>query len=93
MAAKATDGVRVLVADVLRTLPIPYSESVTDDVCQAIEADPTFHQRYNELAAELRAWVVNNWIGRYAAELTGRTSGEQVPATSGLIQSYKKLRA
>lgn len=92
MAANATDGVRQLVADVLRTLPKPYSEDVTDDVCRAIEGDPALQQRYGNLAAGLRAWVVNNWIGQYTAELTGRTSGEQVQAKSGLIQTYKKLR-
>ena len=90
--ANATDGVRDLVCDVLRSLPQPYTEDVTDDVCRAIEADPVLRQRYNELAADLRDWVVNNWIGQYTAELTGRKSGEQVPARSGLIQSYKKLR-
>ena len=56
----ATDGVRDLVADVLRSLPQPYSEDVTDEVCRAIEADPGFRRRYNELASELKDWVVNN---------------------------------
>ena len=90
--ANATDGVRDLVADVLRSLPQPYSEDVTDEVCRAIEADPGFRRRYGELAAELKDWVVNNWIGRYTAELTGRRSGEQVPSRSGLIRWYRKLR-
>ncbi len=90
--ANATDGVRDLVADVLRTLPQPYTDDVTDDVCCAIEADPALRQRYDELAADLRDWVVNNWIGQYTSELTGRRSGEQVPSRSRLIQSYKKLR-
>ena len=90
--AKATDGVRDLVTDVLRSLPEPYSEDVTDDVCSAIEADPALMQRYNELAAELRGWVVNNWIGQYTAQLTSRKSGQQVRSRGLLIQSYKKLR-
>ena len=42
-------------------------------------------------AAELKDWVVNNWIGRYTAELTGRKRGEQVPSRSGLIRWYRKL--
>jgi hypothetical protein len=90
--ANATGGVRTLVADVLRSLPRLYTEDVTDDVCRAIEADPALRQRYDELAAELRDWVVNNWIGWYTAKLTGRKSGEKVPSRGQLIKSYKKLR-
>ena len=74
--ANATDGVRSLVADVLRSLPHPYSDDITDEVCRAIETDPVLRRRYDELAVELKDWVVNNWIGRYTAELTGRRSGE-----------------
>ncbi len=90
--ANATDGVRDLVADALRAVSKPYSEDVTDEVCRAIETDPLLRRRYDELAADLRDWVVNNWIGQYTAELTGRRSGEQVPSQSGLIRSYRKLR-
>ena len=72
-------------------LPKPYSEDVTDAVCRAIETDPVLRRRYSELASELRDWVVNNWIGRYTAELTGRRSAEQVPSQSGLIRWYRKL--
>jgi len=90
--ANATDGVRDLVADVLRLLPQPYSEDVTDDVGRSIEANPDFRRRYDDLAAELRDWVVNNWIGRYTAKLTGLTSREQVPARSNLLRWYRKLR-
>jgi hypothetical protein len=90
--ANATSGVRDLVADALGSLPKPYSEDVTDEVCKAIETDPVLRRRYDELVENLRDWVVNNWIGRYTAELTGRTSQEQVPARSGLIGSYRKLR-
>ncbi len=90
--ANATEGVRDLVADALRSLPRPYSDDLTDEVCRTIEADPVLRRRYDELAAELRDWVVNNWIGRYTAELTGRRSGEQVPSQSGLIRWYRKLR-
>ncbi len=90
--ANATDGVRDLVADALRSIPKPYSEEITDAVCRVIENDPVLRRRYSELASELRDWVVNNWIGRYTAELTGRRSAEQVPSQSGLIRWYRKLR-
>ncbi len=49
--AKTTEGVRDLVADALGSLPKPYSEDVTDAVCQAIETDPVLLRRYNWLAA------------------------------------------
>ena len=88
-----TEGVRQLVADVLHTLSQPYTVDVTEHVCLAIAGTPAFRQRYNELAAGLRDWVVNNWIGQYTAELTGRRSGAQVQSNSGLIQSYKKLHS
>ena len=90
--ANATDGVRGLVADVLRALPQTYTDDVTDEVCLAIETDPILRRRYDELAAELKDWVVNNWIGRYTPELTGRRSAEQVPSRSHLIRWYRKLR-
>jgi hypothetical protein len=91
--AGSTGGVRQLVADVLKKIPQPYSDDITDVVCLTIESDRRFKTRYDELAADLRYWVVNNWIGRYTAELTGRKSAEQVVSRSKLITSYKKLRS
>jgi len=91
--ARKTDGVRDLVREVLHAIPKPYPSDVTDRVCQAIEANRSWKARYDELASDLRAWVVNNWIGQYTAELTGRKSGKQKKANSALITGYKELPA
>ena len=92
MAGK-TEAVRELVREVLRTIQKPYPADVTDKVCSAIEASPAWRARYDELGRDLRAWVVNNWIGQYTAELTGRKSGKQKRASGELIQWYKELPA
>jgi hypothetical protein len=55
-----TQGVADLVRDVLATIPSPYSEDIIEDVVIAIEQHPQGKQRYAELSADLRAWVVNN---------------------------------
>ncbi len=89
---KKTLGVYELVQDVLRTLPMPYGEDIIEEVCLAIEGNPEWLQRYNELGRELRYWVVNNWIGQYTKILTGLKSIKQVPAKrSKIIKSYTKL--
>ncbi|RPJ23630.1 MAG: hypothetical protein EHM35_17065 [Planctomycetaceae bacterium] len=80
-----------LVAEVLCSIPKPYSEDITDDVCLAIQHNPQWQQRYQEIAADLRAWVVNNWIGVYTCRLTFRRRGRQVIARSSLIKTYSKL--
>lgn len=87
-----TAGVRDLVSDALRSLPQPYGEDIVEDVCIAIESDPQLRRRYNELAANLRAWVVNNWIGMYVSDLAAMKAVRQVSAKrTQLITSYRKL--
>ena len=89
---RKTEGVRILVQDVLKTFTEPYSEDVIDDVCWAIEHNPEWRSRYYELSEELTDWVVNNWIGQYTKELTGLNTLREVSAKrSKLIKSYTKL--
>ena len=90
MAGK-TQPVLDLVSEVLDSIPVPYSEDITDEVCLAIEQRPEWRQCYDDLAQDLRAWVVNNWIGIYTCQLTGRTRGQQRLAKSVLIQTYSRL--
>lgn len=88
-----TQGVRELVERALGTLTQPYSEDIIDEVCFVIEHDSELHQQYQELAADLRAWVVNNWIGQYTKELTGGETIREVTARkSSLIKGYTKLQ-
>lgn len=87
-----TEGVRILVQDVLQTFSEPYNEDVIDEVCLAIEVNPEWRRRYDELSDELRAWVVNNWIGQYTKEITGLNTVREVDAKkSKLIKNYTKL--
>ena len=57
---RKTDGVNLLVSDVLRTMSAPYGEDIIEEVCLAIEGNRDWRRRYNELSDELRGWVVNN---------------------------------
>jgi hypothetical protein len=69
-----------------------YEEDVIEDVFLAIEQDSLLRQRYDELSAELRPQVVNNWIGQYTKQMVGMESIRQVNASrSKLIKSYTKL--
>jgi hypothetical protein len=91
--ANKTEGVKILVQDVMRTtLREPYGEDVILDVFKAIKSNPDFTRRYTELSDDLRDWVVNNWIGKYTKDLVGMKSLRQVKAPGGyFISSYKKL--
>jgi uncharacterized protein (UPF0297 family) len=90
--ANRTAGVERLVREVLPTLQQPYTEDVTNVVCQAIEADPAWLSRYRELVHELSRDVVNNWIGQYVAASVGGRRTQVAAASSSLISTYSKLR-
>jgi hypothetical protein len=91
--ANKTEGVNILVQDVLRTaLREPYGEDVILEVFQAIKNNPDFAKRYAELSDELSDWVVNNWIGKYTKALVRMKSLRKVKAPVGyFISSYMKL--
>lgn len=92
MKVHKTEGVRSLVSDVLRTLPEPYGEDVIEDVCVAIESNSAWRRRYDELARDLREWVVNNWIGMYVRDIAAMKAVRQVAAKkTRLVKSYRKL--
>ena len=92
--ARRTAGVEELVQDVLRTFSPPYGEDIILKVCLAIEHDPAWRKRYDQLGDELSPWVVNCWIGRYTKALTGlkviRVVGTK---RCTIIKSYTKLSA
>ena len=91
--AKKTEGVRILVQDVLRTISTPYSEDIIKDVCFKIEKNLDWYKRYQDLGVELNnEWVVNNWLGKYTKELTGMKNLRQVELKDKhIITSYTKL--
>ena len=83
-----------LVREVLATIQEPYSNDITEDVFLAIERQPDWEKRYFNLVGQSSSRTVNQSIGRYTKEFTGRRSGPQVPATrSRLIKSFTKLLA
>ena len=91
--AKKTEGVQVLVQDVLATFSEPYDEDIILEVRQAIENNVDWHRRYQELSDELSNGVVNQWIGKYVKSETGLDDLRvaSVKGKSGLIKSYTKL--
>jgi len=88
-----TKGVKILVQDVLAIMPKPYGEDIILDVCMAIEHNPTWRRRYDELCDELRDAVVNSLIGQLVKEETGLVSLREVSTKgkSHIIRSYTKL--
>ena len=87
-----TEGIRLLVQDVLRTLPEPYGEDVIEDVFVKIQGDPEWHRRYDELVEELTLPVVNSWIAKHT-KATVRFDTLRVVDTrrTELITCYRKL--
>jgi hypothetical protein len=95
-----TTPVRQLVHDVLvSSFGAPYAAEIIDQVCLAIEADPQWQRRYDELVADFirrnpRSGrdIANNSIGYWTKKETDmQTVKKGVPAKSRLIKSYSRL--
>ena len=87
-----TEGVNILVQDVLRTIPEPYGEDIILDVFQKIAKDPNLRRRYTQLKDELGKYGVNPWIGKFTKEQTGLNCLRISLAPKGsYIKSYTKL--
>ena len=87
-----TEGVKILVQDVLRTISKPYGEDIILNVFQKINKDRELQRRCNLLRDELGNDVVHNWIGKYTKQLTGLKSLRVSLAPKGsYIYSYTKL--
>src|SRR5690349_6028509 len=94
---KKTEGVEILVRDVLANIPAPYGEDIILEVFQKIEHDPDLLWRYyslsNDLSDDFSNDIVNNWIGKYVKDQVGLHSLQPgSPAKKcRLITSYTKL--
>jgi hypothetical protein len=88
---RRTHGVKNLVEEILRTLRLPLSEDVIDEVFRGIEKNPQWHDRYLALCRDLGKDVVNQWAGLYIARATGREGKRQVKSSRSLIGSDSKL--
>ena len=87
-----TEGIKLLVEEVYRTLPEPHDEDIIRDVFFAIEDNAPWRMRYRQLCEELTSDVVNQWGGRYVKELAGLNSIREVEVERGhIIKNYTKL--
>ena len=88
-----------LVEEVLKTnFKAPHPVDITDQVCLAIEANPDWLARYENLVLHYSSRgkkgrdIVNNNIGYYTKELTGMINiGAGAKADSSLIKTYSRL--
>jgi hypothetical protein len=84
--------VKILVSEVLNTLPVPYSMHVIDEVMHAIETNPQWLSRYNKLCDELGRHVVNSRCGYWIANVLDKLGEIQVPSRKNtLTESYSLL--
>ncbi len=87
-----TEGIRLLVEEVYRTMPAPHDEDIIRKVFFAIEDNAEWLSRYRQLCQELTSDVVDRWGGRYVKDLTGLNSIREVDVERGhIIKNYTKL--
>ena len=87
-----TAEVKLLVREVLATLPKPHTEHVIDDVFGALERNRGWRKRYESQCETLGKSVVNTWGGYWVASALGKAGQQQVPSKkSSLIASYSVL--
>jgi hypothetical protein len=93
MSTNRSKGVKILVHDVLAIFPKPYGEDIILDVCMAIEHNPEWRRRYDELCDDLRDAVVSAGISQYVKEESGLSNLREVSTKgkSHLIRTYTKL--
>lgn len=94
---KKTEGVEILVKEVLATFPEPHGEDIILKVFKYIEEHPEWLRRYRSLSIDVGDGfsddIINQWIGKYVSSETGMKA-LQVVSTGGkcsLVASYSKL--
>ncbi len=93
MPTNRTNGVKILVKEVLAIFSKPYGEDIILDVCMAIEHNPAWRNRYDMLCDDLRDSVVNPLIPELVKEETGLKSLYDVSTKgkSHILKKYTKL--
>ena len=93
MPTNRTNGVKILVKEVLSIFSKPYGEDIILDVCMAIEHNPAWRSRYDRLCDELRDSVVNPLIPQLVIEETGLNTLYDVSTKgkSHILKKYAKL--
>jgi len=88
-----TQEIKDLVQEVLSRITPPYPEDITNQVCLAIEQDPSLRREYDRLVNLHSRQVVNTRIGAYTRDLTGlKNIHSGITATSELITTYSRLK-
>lgn len=94
---KKTEGVEILVKEVLAIIPEPYGEDIILEVFQKIEKTPELKKQYHSLSNDVGDGVsddvINQWIGKYVSIETGMKSLREVPVNGrcSLIKDYSQL--
>jgi hypothetical protein len=84
--------VEQFIGDVINSVPKPYEADIIDRVFQAIEQNPEWLDRYNEMVKAHGKNEVDHSIGFNIVGLTGlRSLDRQQKAQSGLIETYTEL--
>jgi hypothetical protein len=87
-----TQDIHDLVSEVLNTMPELRSGDITDQVCLAIETEPMWMNRYEQLVASYGKHTVNQLIGKYTFYLSGfNKSGPSLKAKSEIIKTFSWL--
>lgn len=91
--ASRTIAVNNLVRDVLKVTPKPYGEDIMLEVYMAIEYNPEWRARYDDLCDDFRDAVVNPLIGEIVMEETGMSVLREVSTKgkSHIVRRYAKL--
>lgn len=97
--AKSTAAIKSLVMQALDSLPVPRSDDVIDDVFLAIEMNPLWKRRYDDLCEKYDALhprpgrhTVNTWGAYWISSAVDRIGFSTCHSPkSTLIKSYSKL--
>jgi len=94
---KKTEGIEILVKEVLATISVPYSADIILEVFQKIAENPELERRYHSLSNDVGDGfsddIINQWIGKYVSSETGMKALQVVSAGGKcrLVTSYSKL--
>jgi hypothetical protein len=82
---------KLFVEEVLGSLPQPHTPDVIDDAFQAVEGDPAWRKRYDQIAYHMGKAATRAWAGFWIAHIEQLTGEEQVPAKATMIDTYSRL--
>ena len=78
MPEATTSPIRDLVARVLDTLPLPFTDDLIDDLLFEIEQTPALLSEYRQLESRFGQHVLHTMIGRWTSRLVERRGEREV---------------